>query len=351
MAQHVESVPSILAGQGAQDQVILPTSVAVGICVKGIRTRLGRSVVTLSGVALGIAFLMSVLSGFHIKFAMRDHTELAREVSRRVAVLRGEVGSLSERPFVLVFGDASEADRGVVSELQALGADLQVLAGDAPAGMERIESGAELPEGAAAILVGRCGSLVTPATAATLAGRRVYLFDDLSASAAHAMTSQGAEIRKLSIELREAEKQRMERRETQARYRMYWIVVVSLLITVGGISNAMLMSVTERFREIATMKCLGALSSFVVKLFLIESSFMGFAGAVAGVFIGVLFPLLAYSYTFDFATVLTAVQFGVLAVYALVCIVAGVVLAMFAGIYPARVAARMVPAAALSTHV
>ena len=48
----------------------------------------------------------------------------------------------------------------------------------------------------------------------------------------------------------------------------------------------MLMSVTERFREIGTMKCLGALDGFIVKLFLIESLFQGMAGTVMGVLLG-----------------------------------------------------------------
>ena len=54
--------------------------------------------------------------------------------------------------------------------------------------------------------------------------------------------------------------------------RQAWLVTISLLVCVIGIANAMLMSVTERYKEIGTMKCLGALDLFVVELFLLESA-------------------------------------------------------------------------------
>ena len=56
-----------------------------------------------------------------------------------------------------------------------------------------------------------------------------------------------------------------------ARLQRRWVVGLALLVAFVGIVNAMLMSVTERFREIGTMKCLGALDGFIVKLFVIES--------------------------------------------------------------------------------
>jgi len=71
-----------------------------------------------------------------------------------------------------------------------------------------------------------------------------------------------------------------------------WIVILSLVVCVVGIVNAQLMAVTERFREIGTMKCLGALNRFILRLFFLEAGMQGVARAGAGAIIGALFALL-----------------------------------------------------------
>ncbi len=65
-----------------------------------------------------------------------------------------------------------------------------------------------------------------------------------------------------------------------------WLVVLSLLVCVVGVTNALLMSVTERFAEIATMKCLGALDASVMRIFVIEALIQGLVGGSAGVLLG-----------------------------------------------------------------
>ena len=95
--------------------------------------------------------------------------------------------------------------------------------------------------------------------------------------------------------------------EAQARMleeesKQTWLISLSLLVCVVGIANAMLMSVTERFREIGTMKCLGAEDGLVIRLFLIESALVGSVGALGGIALGVLVALAAGIAQFGLAT-------------------------------------------------
>jgi predicted lysophospholipase L1 biosynthesis ABC-type transport system permease subunit len=139
--------------------------------------------------------------------------------------------------------------------------------------------------------------------------------------------------------------------EARARAaRQAWLVVMSLLVCAVGISNSMLMSVTERFREIGTMKCLGALDSFIVRLFLIESVFLGVLGSVAGALIGHLAGLLLYSWKggWDLPAKL---NWSAMLLYLFASIVIGTVIAFLAAILPAKRAAQMPAAAALRSEI
>jgi hypothetical protein len=125
-----------------------------------------------------------------------------------------------------------------------------------------------------------------------------------------------------------------------------WLVVLSLLVCVVGIVNAQLMAVTERFREIGTMKCLGALDSFVLRLFLLEAGIQGLAGAGVGALLGGIFALINALFRFGFVAV-TAVQWTDVAGSILIAIVFGCLLSMVGVLYPAIVASRMHPVEAM----
>lgn len=62
---------------------------------------------------------------------------------------------------------------------------------------------------------------------------------------------------------------------------------ISLLVGAIGIANTMYTAVLERTREIGIMKSIGARNSDILKLFLIESSFIGLIGGIIGVLIGI----------------------------------------------------------------
>ncbi|MEJ5359876.1 MAG: FtsX-like permease family protein [Desulfobacterales bacterium] len=125
-----------------------------------------------------------------------------------------------------------------------------------------------------------------------------------------------------------------------------WILVLSLLVCTVGILNAQLMAVTERFREIGTMKCLGALDRFVLRLFLLEAAMMGFVGSAAGAVIGALFALAAGVLRFGTAA-LACLPFAETALSLLSAAGIGLALSLLGVLYPAWVAARMLPVEAM----
>jgi len=139
--------------------------------------------------------------------------------------------------------------------------------------------------------------------------------------------------------------------------RSNWLVGLSLLVCAVGITNSMLMSVSERFREIGTMKCLGALNEFVVRIFMIEAVMMGVIASSLGWVVGTALlvgakllggiPKDAPAGTvplgsLDGTDLLLSLAF---------CIPLGAVLTALATFIPARQAASIPPAAALRTDV
>ena len=135
-----------------------------------------------------------------------------------------------------------------------------------------------------------------------------------------------------------------------AQNRQLWLVIMSLLVCTVGITNSMLMSVTERFKEIGTMKCLGALDRFVVELFLLESGLLGLIASFVGSIVGfgsiALLALASHGWA-----VVGAIRFlDILRVMGTAMLI-GMVLTIVATIPPAIKAAKMPPAMALRTEI
>jgi cell division protein FtsX len=125
-----------------------------------------------------------------------------------------------------------------------------------------------------------------------------------------------------------------------------WIVALSLLVCVVGIVNAQLMAVTERFREIGTIKCLGALDSFVLRLFLLEAGMQGFAGGSAGAVLGGLVALMNGLLRYGFLAWTEISWMAVGRSLGLAALV-GCLLSLLGVLYPAIVAARLQPVEAM----
>ena len=141
-----------------------------------------------------------------------------------------------------------------------------------------------------------------------------------------------------------------EEKETGISTKDKWLIIMSLIVCVVGITNAMLMSVTERFREIGTMKCLGALDHFVVILFLLESGFQGFAGALIGALIGLVASLLMSFANFGLDMFMDFPLLRILLWLIGGCFL-GMVLAVLGAAFPAWSAAKLPPAEAMRTDM
>ena len=128
--------------------------------------------------------------------------------------------------------------------------------------------------------------------------------------------------------------------------RTRWLIAVSFLVCIVGVANAMFMSVTERFAEIATMKCLGALDGFVMLMFLFESLIQGLVGGVAGVLVGGVLALLRMVLNYGALSFEAVPGLDLLTVAGL-SMATGMILAAVAAIGPAWVASRLAPMEAM----
>ncbi len=341
-----------------QSQVRLPSSVAIGVVMQGIRIRFGRSVVTLSGVALGIAFLMSILSSQLIKQGVADERDTRAETGRMLGFLIAEMGPAQGRTVgVLQVGELSDLERRLIRRLHGEGAEsirLVRQAGSTPASLRSLVTDSTpeaIGDGASAIVV--MGASPGPPSidwATVLGGARQRVVAQSRKDMTLSPPEDASKVA-LARELRPEEIERRREEAKRATFRAAWIVIIALLVTVIGISNSMLMSVTERFREIGTMKCLGALSAFIRRIFLIESSLLGLAGSIVGVIVGLVFAVIGYSLTYGAGMVLGTLSILSVLLYVVLSIAAGVVLSLLAALYPAQFASRMVPATALRTNI
>ncbi len=338
------------------NQVKLPLSVAFGVVIQGLRIRLGRSIVTITGVTCGIAFLMSILTGQLVKMGVADEDATRAEVGRILSFIRSDLPKLQDKDVsVIGAGTLSEVETRV---LESIAKDfgvksLRLEPGKSPAPLRKIPSAQEAPATDADVIF-LMGGDTPPAY-----DWNAFLSKDLNRVVASTILSSDAatigvsadRFTKLARVLTAEEQEKLAANKRKEKFRAIWIGIISLLVTVIGIANAMLMSVTERFREIGTMKCLGALSSFVTQMFVLEASLMGLVGGIVGAVAGALFAIVIYTFTYGASLVFGSLPLLSVLTFAGCSVVAGVILSVIAALYPARVAAAMVPATALRSTI
>ncbi|MDY3109353.1 MAG: ABC transporter permease [Lachnospiraceae bacterium] len=118
-----------------------------------------------------------------------------------------------------------------------------------------------------------------------------------------------------------------------------FVAAISLMVGGIGVMNIMLVSVTERTREIGIRKALGARTGSILLQFLAESGIITLLGGLIGIVVGSGLAILACS--------LLGFTAHVSVVTVLIAVIFSSAVGIFFGIYPAKKAARLSPIEAL----
>lgn len=138
-----------------------------------------------------------------------------------------------------------------------------------------------------------------------------------------------------------------ERIGNTMKFVMGGIAGIALFVAGIGIMNIMLVSVTERTKEIGLRKAIGAKRRDILIQFLIEAAVLsltgGILGAIVGVFMGQGTALLITKYVWQGSDWPSVISFGAMVVALSVSIGIGI----FFGLYPANKAAKLTPVEAI----
>lgn len=127
---------------------------------------------------------------------------------------------------------------------------------------------------------------------------------------------------------------------------MILLIGLSLFTCLVGIINAMMMSVTERIKEIGTLKCVGAQDSFIVKTYFIESSLQGVIGTALGVLLGLTVGIIVNVVTYG-TFVFQGFPVPIILRSIVTAMIIGSLISVVASIAPAYWAARKQPVEAM----
>jgi putative ABC transport system permease protein len=120
------------------------------------------------------------------------------------------------------------------------------------------------------------------------------------------------------------------------------VAAISLLVGGIGVMNIMLVSVTERIREIGLRKALGARPALIRRQFLIEASLLGLTGGLIGAAVGILGAKVLPS------LISNPVALSMPAIFGTITVALGIGLVF--GVYPASRAAQLAPIDALRSE-
>ncbi len=319
-----------------QRQIVLPLSKAAEIAYKSIRLRLSRSLLVTSGIVLALAFLMSILVSDRMTGGMRQWA-VDFPQSQEYLDLSAE-------------RDALERD-----QLKPLDADLHKAASTSfklPEGQKKFDPSSAFGDSLADIqknlgvpLPAAEPDLIALVTAQPDQQAVLKRWID-AAKAVKVIREKLVAPRQLQQKMKNDGVPSTPKEIESTRIQTRWLIGLALLVAFVGILNSMLMSVTERYREIGTMKCLGALDSFIIKLFVIESLFQGGVGTIVGVIIGGLLSMASLSSSYGWYA-WKNVPWTSLGECFAACLAIGIGLTVAGAVYPAWQAARMQPIEAM----
>jgi len=353
-----DSLPLDRDGQGRiGKQIILPWRKAVEIAAKSIKVRFWRSMITMISIILAIAFLMAIWTSTAIlaALAVKPQRELDA-LKARLGIVRGALegaeGALSAEEIKKQFADEIAAARSPIEEDITKKEEARKKAKDEEKeklDKEIAELAAQIaPEKEIELLRDHLGSQRRElqrrkgAIDDTLQGERGERAEESQAPPSES----GGQTEEAGGPARAGAGGFVTDFLRQMSPTDKWLAILALLVCFVGIANAMFMTVQERFREIGTMKCLGALDSFIVKIFLIESASLGFIGTLFGIIIGLLLSTLRQLYVYGWPALGYFPGLNVL-LAALLAALVGLILSIAAALLPAQRAARMEPVEAM----